>query len=137
LATPLSIARRELALQTLFGPQAVAVDFATKGGGLLNLRPCSFVGASCDLIAADFADMTARYKSLTLPVGILYGTGDRILDPATHGTALAEKLPGADLELIEGCGHMILITSADRSAAFIERMARRAAAADAPLAPVA
>jgi pimeloyl-ACP methyl ester carboxylesterase len=137
LATPLSIARRELALQTLFGPQAVAADFATKGGGLLNLRPCSFVGASCDPIAADFADMTARYKSLTLPVGILYGTGDRILDPATHGTALAEKLPGADLELIEGGGHMILITSADRSAAFIERMARRAAAADAPLAPVA
>jgi pimeloyl-ACP methyl ester carboxylesterase len=54
-----------------------------------------------------------------------------------HGTALAEKLPGADLELIEGGGHMILITSADRSAAFIERMAQRVAAAEAPLAPVA
>jgi pimeloyl-ACP methyl ester carboxylesterase len=137
LATPLSIANRALALATLFGPQAVATDFATEGGGLLNLRPCSFIGASCDLAAADLADMPARYKSLTLPVGILYGTDDRILDPAAHGTALAEKLPGADLELIEGGGHMILIASADRSAAFIERMAQRVAAADAPLASVA
>ena len=31
---------------------------------------------------------------------------------------------------------MILIASADRSAAFIERMAQRVSAADAPLAPV-
>ena len=46
LATPLSIANRALALETLFGPQAVASDFATKGGGLLNLRPCSFISAS-------------------------------------------------------------------------------------------
>lgn len=136
LATPLSIANRALALQTLFGPQAVAADFATKGGGLLNLRPCTFIGASCDLVAADLADMPPRYKSLTLPIGILYGTDDRILDPAAHGTALAEKLHDADLELIEGGGHMILIASADRSAAFIERMAQRVSAADAPLAPV-
>ena len=35
LATPLSIANRELALSTLFGPQPVARDFAVKGGGLL------------------------------------------------------------------------------------------------------
>ena len=49
-----------------------------------------------DLIAADLTDMPARYESLTLPVGILYGTDDRILDPAVHGKALAEKLPDAD-----------------------------------------
>ncbi len=38
-------------------------------------------------------DMPARYKNLTLPVGILYGTDDRILDPALHGEGLAESLP--------------------------------------------
>ena len=30
--------------------------------------------------------MPARYNDLTMPVGILYGTDDRILDPAVHGT---------------------------------------------------
>ncbi len=139
LATPLSIANRNLALTTLFGPQSVPPDFATRGGGLLNLRPCSFIGASCDLVSShqDLADMPARYKNLTVPLGILYGTDDRILDPAVHGQALAAKLPNVDLELIEGGGHMILISSADRSAKFIARMAQRVAAADAKLAPVA
>jgi pimeloyl-ACP methyl ester carboxylesterase len=139
LATPLSIANRNRALTLLFGPQPVPPDFATKGGGLLNLRPCSFIGASCDLVAAhqDLADLPARCKNLTVPLGILYGTDDRILDPAAHGRALAASVPGVDFELIEGGGHMILISSAERSAAFIARMAQRVAAADATLAPVA
>jgi pimeloyl-ACP methyl ester carboxylesterase len=130
LATPLSFANRERALATLFGPQPVARDFAVRGGGLLNLRPCNFISASADLMAAqdELGAMPMRYKDLTIPVGILYGSDDRILDPATQGKALAEKVEGADLELIEGGGHMILITSADRAAAFVARMARRAAA---------
>ena len=138
LATPLSIANRERALATLFGPEPVAPDFAVRGGGLLNLRPRSFIGASADLMATydELGEMPARYKDLSVPVGILYGTDDRILDPTTHGQALAAKVAGADLELIEGGGHMILITSADRAAAFIARMAERAAAADGKLAPV-
>jgi pimeloyl-ACP methyl ester carboxylesterase len=136
LATPLSIVNREVALATLFGPEPVAADFAVRGGGLLSLRPCSFIGVAADLVgaSAEIDEMSPRYKDLTVPVGILYGTGDRILDPALHGKGLAEKAASADLELIEGGGHMIPITSADRAAAFVYRMAQRAAAADSKLA---
>ena len=139
LATPLSIANGERALAALFGPEPVPRDFAVRGGGLLTLRPCSFIGASADLMAThdELGEMPARYKDLTVPVGILYGTDDRILDPAAHGKGLAAKVAGADLELIEGGGHMILITSADHAAAFVARMAQRAAAAERKLAPVA
>ena len=139
LATPLSIANRERALATLFGPEPVARDFAVRGGGLLNLRPCSFIGASADLMATqeELGAMPARYKDLTVPVGILYGTDDRILDPAAHGKGLAAKVAGADLELIEGGGHMILITAADHVATFVARMAQRVAVAESKLAPVA
>jgi pimeloyl-ACP methyl ester carboxylesterase len=106
LATPLSIVNRDRALAVLFGPQPVADDFAVRGGALLNLRPKSFISASGDLIAAtsELAGMPARYKDLTMPVGILYGTDDRILDPALHGKGLAAKMTGADLETIEGGG---------------------------------
>jgi pimeloyl-ACP methyl ester carboxylesterase len=105
----------------------------------LGLRPRAIITASTDLVAVpeDLETMPGRYKSLTQPVGILFGAGDRILDPAAHGEALAAKLPGADLELIEGEGHMVLICSAERSATFIARMAKRVAAAEAKLAPVA
>jgi pimeloyl-ACP methyl ester carboxylesterase len=138
LATPLSIANRERALTALFGPQPVPDDFATRGGGLLSLRPRAFIGTAADLMAAeqDLVSMPARYKDLAVPVGILFGTEDRILDPALHAQGFVTKVPGAELELIEGGGHMILISSPDQAAAFIARIARRATAIDAPLAPV-
>ena len=136
VATPLAIANRERALAALFGPQPVPEDFATRGGGLLSLRPRAFIGASTDVTAAeaDLVAMPARYKDLTMPIGILYGTDDRILDPALHG--FVAKVPGTELEMIEGAGHMLLISSADQVAAFVARIAHRAAATDAPLAPV-
>jgi pimeloyl-ACP methyl ester carboxylesterase len=97
-------------------PEHVPDDFAVAGGGLLSLRPCSFIGASADLLgtSAELGEMPSQYEDLTVPVGILYGTGDRILDPAVHGKGLAAKVTGADLERIEGGGHMIPVTSADR-----------------------
>jgi pimeloyl-ACP methyl ester carboxylesterase len=139
VATPLSIANRERALATLFGPEPVARDFALRGGGLLNLRPCSFIGASADLVAThgELGEMPARYEELAMPVGILYGSDDRILDPAAHGNGLAAKVAGADLELIEGGGHMIPITSADHAATFVARIAQRVAVAGSKLAPMA
>jgi len=131
-AIPISIRNRKIVLETAFGPEPVVLDYATRGGGLLNLRPHSFINASRDLMAAkgeELAAMEARYQHLTVPVGVLFGTADRILDAVKHGTAMATKVIGLDLELIEDAGHMIVITAPDRSASFIKRMARRAAAA--------
>lgn len=133
LAVPMSIASSARTLAVLFGPQPVPADFGVRGGGLLSLRPVSFVGASTDLVAAqDAEEPPARHDELTMPVGILFGTADRVLDPALHGKAFAAKLKDAELELIDGGGHMIPVTSADRAAAFIARMARRMAAVAAP-----
>jgi len=133
-AIPISIRNRAFVLDMAFGPDPVAHDYGTRGGGLLNLRPHSFINASRDLMAAkaDVKDMEDRYHRLTIPVGILFGTADRILDATRHGTAMATKVPGLDLELIEGAGHMIVITAAERSAKFIMRVAQRAASATAP-----
>ena len=130
LAIPMSITNRELVLGTVFGPGAVPADFAIKGGGLLTLRPRSYIAASTDLIAAieDLQRMPARYGDLTVPVGVLFGTNDLLLDHAVHGGGLVEKCPGAHIELIEDGGHMIIITAADRCADFIARMARRSTA---------
>ena len=130
LAIPMSIVNRELVLGTVFGPDAVPADLAIKGGGLLTLRPRSYISASMDLIAAieDLQHMPARYGDLTVPVGVLFGTNDLLLDHAIHGAAFVEKVPGAHVELIEDGGHMIIITAADHCADFIARMARRVAA---------
>jgi pimeloyl-ACP methyl ester carboxylesterase len=138
LATPMSIKNSGQALALLFGPEPVPRDFAISGGGALTLRPSAFIGASADLVETQGGPIeTPPYEDLTVPVGILFGAQDRILDPAVHGKEFAAKVRGAELELIEGAGHMIPVTAADRTAAFIARMAQRAAAAGSRLTPVA
>jgi pimeloyl-ACP methyl ester carboxylesterase len=127
LATPMSIARRAEVLATVFGPDAVPRDFATRGGGLLGLRPSQFIASSKDLVAIgeDLPGMEQRYAAMRLPVNILFGRGDRILDPHEHGDALASKVPGAQITLIDG-GHMLPITAVHRTAQFIREAAARA-----------
>jgi pimeloyl-ACP methyl ester carboxylesterase len=129
LAVPVSIARREEALGILFGPEAAPRDFATGGGGLLALRPSHFIAACADLAAIpdDLPGMVPRYSTMRLPVSILYGRGDGILNPQTQGEALAAELPGAELSLVPG-GHMLPITMPDRVAQFIREAAARALA---------
>jgi surfactin synthase thioesterase subunit len=54
-----------------------------------------------------------------VPVSVLYGKDDRILDWKANGQALVDKVPGARLELIEG-GHMLPVTQVAATADFIE-----------------
>jgi pimeloyl-ACP methyl ester carboxylesterase len=124
LAVPGSIRKSASTLEQVFGPEAVPKDFGTRGGGLLSLRPDAFLGASSDLQAlpARLPALEQRYGLLRIPVGILYGKDDRILDWRANGHALADKVPGARLQLIEG-GHMLPITNPDACAGFIEAMA--------------
>ena len=126
VATPGSMLRRAQLLDTLFGPDAVPDDYATAGGGLLGLRPKSFCAASEDLVAleGELPALVGRYAGLRLPVGILYGTGDRVLDHRLHGVEVASKIGGAELELIEG-GHMLPLTAPDVVAGFIRKVAER------------
>jgi pimeloyl-ACP methyl ester carboxylesterase len=129
LAVPVSIVRRDEVLGLVFGPEAVPRDFATRGGGLLTLRPSHFIAASTDLVAIpeDLPGMMQRYGTMKLPVSILYGRSDCILNPHDQGEALATKLPGAQFTLVEG-GHMLPITAPERTAQFIREAAARALA---------
>jgi pimeloyl-ACP methyl ester carboxylesterase len=129
LAIPASIKNGPAALEQVFGPEPVPHDFATRGGGLLSLRPGAFLAASDDLRALPdcLPAQQARYGELAVPVTILYGKDDRILDPRAHGQALADKVRGARLELIEG-GHMLPITNPEATAAFIKAAASGLAA---------
>lgn len=121
LAIPASVKNSAATLEAVFGPEAVPRDFATKGGGLLSLRPSTFLSASADMQAlpAHLPLVQARYGELRLPVHVLYGKDDRILDWKANGQALVDKVPGAKLELVEG-GHMLPVTQAALSARFIE-----------------
>ncbi|MGD0186694.1 MAG: alpha/beta fold hydrolase [Roseiarcus sp.] len=127
VAAPASLVLRDRMLAMVFAPEPVPPDFGTRGGGLLALRPSHFIAASADLaaISEDLPAMMLRYGAMKLPVSILFGRGDRILDPRQQGEALAAELPGATLTLVEG-GHMLPVTQPDLTAQFIREAAARA-----------
>ncbi len=125
VATPLALLRSRDTLSEVFGPEAPPRDFATRAGGLLGLRPSTYIGASTDFnaIAHDLPGLADRYGTLGLPVGVLYGSGDRILDHRKQGEALRGRIPGVDVELIDGAGHMLPVTRGEAVASFIRRRA--------------
>ena len=59
-------------------------------------------------------------------MGIIFGSGDRILDAGGHGAPMPDQVPGLTYETIDAAGHMIPLTRPDRVAAFIQAMAERA-----------
>jgi len=120
MAIPMSIRTAPQVLDQVFGPEPVPDDYAIKGGALLGLRPSSFRNTSRDYLASgrDLRWMAGQYDSLQVPVRILFGAEDRILEADLHGRALVAKHPHIRLEVIEG-GHMLPITRAQDCARFI------------------
>jgi pimeloyl-ACP methyl ester carboxylesterase len=87
---------------------------------LSTVRPAGFESGAFEVRAAN-AEMerqAARYGEIALPVAILYGRGDYLLDPSLHGEKTAESIPGAKLTLIDG-GHMPLIVRPDVTEAWL------------------
>jgi pimeloyl-ACP methyl ester carboxylesterase len=126
LAVPLTIVKREEVLAMVFDPDPVPGDFGLRGGGLLALRPSLYLSASEDLAAlpASLPAVEAGYGAMRLPVDVLFGREDRILDPREQGEGLVARIPGARLTLTEG-GHMLPVTAVERTAQFIDEVAQR------------
>ena len=71
--------------------------------------------------------MVKRYPSLKLPVGLIYGSADSILNYRRHGEAMVGKVPGLQLEIVPGRGHMLPISAVERVVAMVEHIAAQAA----------
>ena len=127
LAIPSSLRNRSRIQAALFKPDDVPDDFGTSGGHLLSLRPWTFRNASRDLMAImESGPFLARFEEIKVPVSVLFGTGDRILDYRLHGGSLIGQIADVELELIENGGHMVPLSAPERSAAIIERVVAKA-----------
>jgi pimeloyl-ACP methyl ester carboxylesterase len=125
VATPIGIRRGKATLDAIFSPDLAPADFPIRGGGILGLRPRSFYNTSSDMRAVNFdlGRMVARYSSLQVPVHILYGTNDEVLDRHVHGESMKGKSSLISVELMPG-GHMLPVTAPDLTARFIKSAAR-------------
>ncbi|MFL6844444.1 MAG: alpha/beta fold hydrolase [Allosphingosinicella sp.] len=126
LATPMGMRRGAEALKQVFAPEAVPEDFGTAGGGLLAMRPSNFYASSSDLVdlEGELEGMVDRYPTISVPVSILYGKGDNLLNYQLHGERTAGEIGDAVIEVVEG-GHMLPFTQPELTAAFVRRAAER------------
>jgi pimeloyl-ACP methyl ester carboxylesterase len=126
VATPLGIRRGPQLLAEVFAPESAPADFPIRAGGVLGLRPQAFYATSTDMVSVNetLPGYMARYKSLDIPMAMLFGREDRILDYRAQGEAMKATCPALDLELTTG-GHMLPITQPDRCVALVRRVAER------------
>ncbi|SFP45435.1 alpha/beta fold hydrolase [Sphingomonas rubra] len=126
LGTPLAQATFGLRWGKIFAPEAVPADFATRGGAALGNRPMSVNAAMLDMASVDrdMAAIASRYGSIEMPVAMLYGREDQVVDPTVDGAHARSAIAGASLEMTEG-GHMLPVTHPQVSAAFIRTCASR------------
>ena len=123
LSVPIGIRGGATKAAQAFSPDPVPADFGLKGGGMLALKPASFQSGVFE-IASGPAEMTAqaaRYGEIAIPVAILYGNGDYLLEPDLHGDKTAAAIPGAKLTRIEG-GHMLQVCHADATEAWLRNV---------------
>jgi len=83
---------------------------------MLNVDPQTFHD---DFAACDAFDVMERLGEIHCPTLVICGTEDA-LTPPKYAAFLAERIPGAELTLIEGAGHMVIIEKPDLVAQAIQ-----------------
>jgi pimeloyl-ACP methyl ester carboxylesterase len=121
VATPIAMKTGKDVMRAIFKPEAVPADFATRGGGLLGMRSEGFYASSSDMIEVHLgmAELVARYPQLELPISVLFGTEDAILNYKVFGEGFVAQVPQTKLTLIPGAGHMLQVTQPEKTAAWI------------------
>jgi pimeloyl-ACP methyl ester carboxylesterase len=124
LAIPGTLYRMSLSLKIIFGPERAPRDFAIRGGGILSLKPQTFITASSDVQNAiqSMPAIEAAYANMKTPVHVLFAHEDRILDCKQNGEDLPSRIPGAQITLVSG-GHMLPVTQVEQCVQFIEGVA--------------
>lgn len=124
VAVPMTMLTGAAIARAVFAPENVPADFAVAGGGLLGLRPSQFFNASSDMIAArdDMDALARRYGEIEMPVHVLFGSEDPVLDYRKHGETLHSLLSNVDVSVVPG-GHMLPVTQPDLVAAWLSSAA--------------
>ncbi len=94
-----------LVAEWAFGPEAPA-ELVRRG-----LREMVDVPASvflADFVACDRFDVMPRLGEIAAPAVVVCGTKD-VMTPPKYSTYLRDHIPGAELCLVEGAGHMVML----------------------------
>ena len=121
-----TLLRSGMARDMVFAPDPMPARFWSLGGGLLAARPSALLAAASDVLTQprELPGMIRRYGALDLTIGVLYGEGDKLLDPERQGVDFCAEAPGAELTRVAG-GHMLPLTRPGETETFIRGVLAR------------
>ncbi len=93
----------------MFLPQTMPKGFAEAFPFGFAGRPGQIVAEAEDALSlwGGLSRSAASYPSCRVPVRILAGDADIVVNPMTHGALAARAIPGAIFERLPGIGHML------------------------------
>lgn len=106
----------------LFDPAPVAESWSEEFPFQLTLRPAQIraEAAEAAMMIPAAAALANRVSELSLPMAIVAGRGDDVVDTSAQSERLAEAVPGSVLTIVEGAGHMVHHTAPDEIVRAIE-----------------
>jgi pimeloyl-ACP methyl ester carboxylesterase len=109
VSPPMAAAMLPALVKRSFAPLPVPDRFAKGFPAGLALRPSQIRAEAEDtaMMISAAAAMHDRYRELRMPVTIMAGTEDRIVDHRRHAIRLSKEVAHSTLRLVPSAGHMI------------------------------
>jgi len=105
----------------MFAPHDIPPDFFPMVSREMMLRPSQMRANAEDaaFMMPAAASLAARYSELRLPVAIMAGAADKVVDPETHSVQLHEDVPNSELVVLPQVGHMVHYAASNEIAALL------------------
>lgn len=122
-------------VKTMFAPMPVPPDFFETLPREMMLRPSQIRANAEDaaFMIPAVIEFQKRYAELTMPVRLLVGSDDKIVDPEAHSVRLHRELPHSQLAIVPHAGHMVHYAQPDEAIAAVARVFQQTAGAQAEL----
>lgn len=110
-------------VQAMFAPTDVPATFFPQLSREMMLRPVQLRANAEDaaFMIGQAAASSRRHHELRMPVSIIAGAGDLVIDPQEHSARLHADVAHSTLTLVQGAGHMVHHAAVDAVVAAIEQ----------------
>ncbi len=116
--------RIKTAIASIFEPQTAPDGYADDVGAELILQRHAFRSnvRQVSNLLPEIKTMVPQYGDITVPTVIFHGDADAIVPLEVHSAKLVDQIPGAELVVLQGIGHMPHHTHRDQVIDAIKRI---------------
>jgi pimeloyl-ACP methyl ester carboxylesterase len=111
-------------VEGMFSPRAVPPGFLTAVPRELMLRPLQLRANAEDaaFMMPEARSLSKRYSELRIPMTLIAGAQDKVVDPRAHSRRFHEEYPQSRFQLLPDAGHMAHYGALDQVCAAVDEL---------------